>query len=145
MSFVPLWFNNTQTHTNGADPLFENLGNLANMGSIIKQAQQMGGRLKELNEQMKGERVKGTSGGGMVEVEMNGLAEVLAVRIEPDLFAGGDREMIEDLLPAAFNAAQTKAKQLHAEAMQSITGGLGLPGMDKMLGELGMDEEKGTE
>ena len=42
------------------------------MGNILKQAQQMGGRLKELNEQMKGERVKGSSGGGMVEVEMNG-------------------------------------------------------------------------
>ena len=50
----------------------------------------------------------------MVEVEVNGLAEVLAVRIDPSLVEKGDREMIEDLLPAAFNAAQQKAKEMHS-------------------------------
>ncbi|MBN1854432.1 MAG: YbaB/EbfC family nucleoid-associated protein [Pirellulales bacterium] len=102
----------------------------------------MGGRIKQLNEQMKNERAKGAAGGGLVEVEMNGLIEVLSVRIDPDLIARGDREMIEDLLPAAFNAAQRKAKQLHADAMRSMTGGLNIPGLDEALGELSKDEEK---
>jgi DNA-binding YbaB/EbfC family protein len=117
--------------------LFKSLSNLANLGNIIKQAQEMGGRLKQLNEQMKAERTKGASGGGLVEVEMNGLAEVLSVSIDPDLIARGDREMIEDLLPAAFNAAQAKAKKLHTDAMQSLTGGLGIPGLQEALGEIG--------
>lgn len=122
--------------------MFKNLSNLANLGNIIKQAQEMGGRIKQLNEQMKNERAKGAAGGGLVEVEMNGLIEVLSVRIDPDLIARGDREMIEDLLPAAFNAAQRKAKQLHADAMRSMTGGLNIPGLDEALGELSKDEEK---
>ena len=70
----------------------------------------------------------GSSGGGMVEVEANGVGEVLSVRIDPALFARGDREMIEDLLPAAINQTLDKVKQLHNEAMQSVTGGMDLPG-----------------
>ena len=119
--------------------MFKNLSNLANLGSLLKQAQEMDGRIKQLNEQMKAERTKGTAGGGLVEVDMNGLMEVLAVRIDPDLVVRGDREMIEDLLPAAFNAAQRKAKQLHADAMRSMTGGLNIPGLEDALGELGAD------
>jgi DNA-binding protein YbaB len=58
------------------------------------------------------------------------------VRIDPTLVDKGDREMIEDLLPAAFNAAQRKAKQLHTEAMQSLTGGIPLPGLQDALSQL---------
>jgi DNA-binding protein YbaB len=64
------------------------------------------------------------------------LAEVLAVRIDPSLIAKQDREMIEDLLPAAFNAAQQKARQLHAEALQAIAGNLPLGGMQDALAQL---------
>jgi DNA-binding protein YbaB len=71
-----------------------------------------------------------------VEVDVNGLAEVLAVRIDPSLVEKGEREMIEDLLPAAFNAAQQKARQMHAEAMQSIAGGLPLGGLQDALSQL---------
>jgi DNA-binding protein YbaB len=71
----------------------------------------------------------------MVEVDVNGLAEVLAVRIDPSLVAKGDREMIEDLLPVAFNAAQQKAREMHAQAMQSFTGGLTIPGLQEVLSQ----------
>ena len=116
--------------------MLKGLGNLANLGSIMKQAQEMGTKMQALNEELKTKRTTGNAGGGLVEVEVNGLAEVLAVRIDPALVEKGDREMIEDLLPAAFNAAQQKAKQLHAEAMKQITGGLDLPGLGDMLGEV---------
>ena len=114
--------------------MFKGLGNL---GNIMKQAQEMGGKMQQINDQLKAKRVVGNSGGGMVEVEATGLGEVLAVRIDPALVEKQDREMIEDLLPAAINAAQQKAKQLHAEQMQSLTGGLNLPGMEDLLGGLG--------
>lgn len=114
---------------------------LANLGSLLKQAQQMGGRMQELNERMKTQRATGSSGGGMVEVEVNGLAEVLRCRIDEGLIAGGDRELIEDLVVTAVNQAMTKTKQMHAEAMQSLTGGMSLPGLDEAMQQfLGSDQ-----
>jgi len=85
--------------------VFKGLGNLANMASMIKQAQEMGGKLKQLSEELKLRRAQGTSGGGMVTVETNGLGEVLRCRIDPSLAA--DRELLEDLLPAARAARRS--------------------------------------
>ena len=99
--------------------VFKGLGNLANIGSLMKQAQEMG-----------------AAGGGLVEVDVNGLSDVLAVRIDPSLVEKGEREMIEDLLPAAFNAAQAKAKQMHAEALQRLAGGLPMGGFADILSQL---------
>lgn len=123
--------------------MFKGLGNLANLGSLLKQAQQMGGRLKQISEELKNKRAEGISGGGMVTVEVNGLGEVLACRIDPSLVASGDRELIEDLVPAAVNQALAKSKQLHAEAMKSMTEGLDVPGLGSMLAQLsGGEPEK---
>ena len=113
--------------------MLKGLGSLANLGSIMKQAQQMGGKLQEVNAQLKTQRTTGSAGGGLVEVETNGLGEVLAVRIDPSLIEKADVEMIEDLLPAAFNAAQAKAKQMHTEAMQTVTAGIDLPGLSEAM------------
>jgi len=114
--------------------MFKGLGNI---GNLMKQAQEMGGKMQELTESLKTKRVVGSAGAGMIEVEANGLGEALAVRIDPALIEKQDRELLEDLLPAAFNAAQQKAKALHAEQMQSLTGGLNLPGMENLLDGLG--------
>jgi len=114
--------------------MFKGLGDI---GNIMKQAQEMGGKVEQLNEQMKTKRVTGSAGAGMVEVEANGLGEVLAVRIDPTLFEKQDRELLEDLLPAAINAAREKSQALHAEQMQTLTGGMNLPGMGELLGQLG--------
>ena len=110
------------------------LKNLANLASIMRQAQQMGGQMQEVAQQLRGQRVSGSAGGGMVEVEANGLGEVLQVRIDAKL---EDREMIEDLLPAAVNQALNKAKQLHMESMQSMTEGLEIPGLSDALAQMG--------
>jgi len=116
--------------------MFKGLGNLANLGALFKQAQEMGGKMQAISEELKTKRATGSAGGGLVEVDVNGLAEVLAVRIDPSLVEKGDREMIEDLLPAAFNAAHEKAKELHAEAIQSIAGGMNVPGLEDALAQL---------
>ena len=117
--------------------MFKGLGNLANLPALMKQAQEMGTKMQALGEELKTKRATGSAGGGLIEVEVNGLGKALSVRIDPSLVAKQDREMIEDLLPAAFNAAAQKAKQLHAEAMASLTGGLQLPGLDDALSQLG--------
>lgn len=106
------------------------------MASLMRQAQQMGGKMQEINERLRAERVTATAGGGMVEVEVNGVGEVLSVKIEPALVEGGEREMIEDLLPAAINQAVAKSKQLYAESMKSLTEGLDLPGLNDAISQI---------
>ena len=106
---------------------------IANIASMMRQAQQMGGKMKEAQEKLKHQRATGKSGGGMIEVEVNGLGEVLRVTIDPALVERGERDMIESLLPAAFNEAAAKAKQMHVELM---TDGVDMPGLDEALQEL---------
>jgi len=125
--------------------MLKGLGNLANLGSILKQAQQMGSKLQELSEELKKERATGTAGGGLVEAEVNGAGELLAVRIEPSIFDSGDRELIEDLIPAAVNQALAKAKEIHAEKMKELTGGLDIQGLQGALGNLGGGQEPDQE
>ena len=117
--------------------MFKALGNLANIGAFMKQAQEMSGRMQAIQEQLKTKRVTGSAGGGMIEVDVNGLGDTLAVRIDASLVEKNEREMIEDLLPAAINAAQAKAKQMHAEAMQELAGGIPIAGLSDALQQLG--------
>jgi DNA-binding YbaB/EbfC family protein len=116
--------------------VFKGLGNLANIGTLVKQAQEMGGRMQAIQDELKTKKATGAAGGGLVEVDVNGVGEALAVRIDPSLIEKGEREMIEDLLPAAINAAQAKAKQMHAEALQSLAGGLPVGGFADILSQL---------
>ncbi|MEX2186208.1 MAG: YbaB/EbfC family nucleoid-associated protein [Pirellulales bacterium] len=117
---------------------------LANIASLVKQAQQMGSKLQGINEELKAKRASGSAGGGLVEVEVNGLGEVLRVRIDPKLVEQQDREMIEDLIPAATNQAIAKSRQLHADAVKSMTSGMDIPGLGEALEGLqpGAGEEK---
>lgn len=112
------------------------LKGLGNLAGLMKQAQEIGGRMQGMSDELRSRRATGSAGGGMVEVEANGLGELLACRIDPSLIERRDREMIEDLVLAAVNQALTKAKELHAEQMRSLTGGLQLPGLDEALAKL---------
>ncbi len=106
---------------------------LMGLGSLMKQAQQIGGKMQEMNEELKGVRVEGSAGAGMVEIEANGQMEFLACRIDPKLIEDGDKELLEDMVITAANDALGKARQAHAEAMQSVTGGLDLPGLKEAM------------
>ncbi len=117
--------------------MFKGLENIANLGGLMKQAQEMSGKIKQLTEELKTKRVVGSSGAGLVEVEASGTGEVLAVRIDPGLIEKQDRELVEDLLPGAINDAQAKAKELYASKMQELTGGMNIPGLGDMFSQLG--------
>lgn len=112
------------------------LRSLSGLANVMKQAQEMGSKMQAMSEKLRGMRASGQAGGGMVEVDVNGLAEVLAVRIDDEFFKRGDREMIEDLLPAAFNAAHAKAKELHQQTLAEMTSDLNLPGLEQALSNL---------
>lgn len=111
-------------------------GSLGNMAALIKQAQQIGGRLEGLNQDLRSRRAIGSAGGGLVEIEVNGLLDVLRCSIDPSLFEQQDRELLEDLVRGATNQAIAKGRQLHADAVKSLAGGIELPGMDEMLAKI---------
>ena len=120
---------------------------LKNIGAILKQAQQLGGQMGQITEEMRKQRVTGSAGGGMVEIEINGLMEVLRCRIDPQLITQNDRELLEDLIAAAVNQAIAKGKQMHADSVRDLTGGLTLPGgFQEVLAKLsGADTEEEEE
>lgn len=96
---------------------------------LLSKAQQMQGRLAEVQRELAQRRFEGSAGGGMVTAVVSGELRVLEIRIEPGLVAGGDREMIQDLCAAAVNAALGTAQQGAQEEMQRLTGSLGIPGL----------------
>jgi len=106
---------------------------IANLASMLKSAQQVGAKMRQLNEQLRSKRAVGSAGGGLVEIELNGLLEVLRCSIDPKLIEQNDRELLEDLVIAAINQAIAKGRQLHVEAMREITGGLELPGVQEAI------------
>ncbi len=100
---------------------------MKNIGQIMKQAQQMQTKMAELQEQLAGLEVSGSSGGGMVQVTMSGKGELRGVKIDPSLANPDDVEVLADLIMAAANDAKSKVEVLVQEEMQKLTGGLQLP------------------
>jgi DNA-binding YbaB/EbfC family protein len=100
---------------------------MKNLGQMMKQAQEMQNRLQELQSKLAEVELAGSSGGGMVSVTLNGKGEMRAVKIDPKLVGGGDAEMVEDLIIAAFNDAKSKVEAHMAQEMSKLTGGLNLP------------------
>ena len=97
-----------------------------NIGELMKQAQMMQENMRRMQEQLAAVEVEGQSGAGMVKVVMNCKHDVKRVMIDPSL-VGDDREMLEDLVAAAFNDAARRVEQTVAEKMSGFTAGLGLP------------------
>lgn len=110
--------------------------NISNLFSLMRQAQQLGGKLQGISEELKEKRVTGTAGGGLVEVEANGLGEVLGCKVDPSLLQPSDKELVEDLVVGAVNQALTRAKALHAEAVKDLAGGINVPGLDDTVSKL---------
>jgi DNA-binding YbaB/EbfC family protein len=100
-----------------------------NLNKLMKQAQEMQQKMAQLQEELAHKEIEAASGGGMVRVKMNGRQEVLGVQIDPQVFADGDREMLEDLVTAAFNEARRMSLELAKEEMSKLTGGLPVPGL----------------
>jgi DNA-binding YbaB/EbfC family protein len=100
-----------------------------NMGNIMKQAQAMQEQLAKIQEEAAQKTVEGTAGGGMVTVTVNGAMQVVGTKIDPEVLKSGDVDMLQDLIVAAAGEAQRKARELMADQMKSVTGGLRIPGL----------------
>jgi DNA-binding YbaB/EbfC family protein len=97
----------------------------------VSALQQMLSRFKQLQDdlqrQVNSVTVDASAGGGMVAVKMNGQKQVVDVRIEPEVFAGKDQEMLQDLMRAAFNEASRRVDEELANQMKNLSGGI--PGL----------------
>ena len=94
---------------------------------LMQQAQEMQGRLQQIQEELAQRTVTGTAGGGMVTVEADGKGAVRQVRIDPSVVNADDVAMLEDLVTVALRDAQAKAKALEEAEMGKATGGMDLP------------------
>ncbi len=102
---------------------------MKDLGDLMKQAQRMKAEMDRIQAEAATKTVEGSAGGGMVTVVANGKGEILSVRIDPEVARGEDQEMLQDLVTAAVNDALRKARELLAQEVSRVAGGLGLPGL----------------
>jgi DNA-binding YbaB/EbfC family protein len=99
----------------------------------IKQIQQMAKQAQQMQEQMQRQmaemRIDATAGGGMVTVTVNGLKQVLSLKIDPEVVSKDDVEMLQDLILAALTDATRKADEAMQQQMGGLMGGMKLPGL----------------
>ncbi|MDX1963991.1 MAG: YbaB/EbfC family nucleoid-associated protein [Pirellulales bacterium] len=106
------------------------------MASLLANFQGIRAKMQDVTESLKQKKAIGKAGGDFVTVEANGLGQILRVTLDPGLIADQDQELIEDLLPAAINAALTKAKELHAEALSEMSGMGDMPGLKDIINKI---------
>ena len=98
-----------------------------NLQKMMQQAQQMQQKLAEMQTKLEAEETEGSSGGGMVRVRINGKHRLLKVTIDESLLKPEEKEVLEDLLLAAYNDARGKVDAATSDQMSQLTGGLNLP------------------
>jgi DNA-binding YbaB/EbfC family protein len=108
-------------------------GKMLELGSLMKQAREFGGRVQEMNDKLKDLRIDGNAGGGLVTVSVNGLQELVACKIDPCLFQQGDSELLEELIVTAVNNAIDEARTQQAESMRSLAGNVDMGSLTEML------------
>ena len=105
------------------------IGNMGQLGGLVKQAMEMKGKIEELKEKLGDETIEASAGGGMVNVVVNGRFELLSLEIDPEIINKDDPEMLTTLVRAAVNEGVRKAQDMIKEKMNEMTGGFDLPGM----------------
>ncbi len=107
--------------------MLKGLGQLGDMGKMMKAAQEMQGKMAELQESLGSITVTGESGAGLVKATATAKGELTALDIDPSIFHADEKEVVEDLIVAAVKDAQTRAAERSQQEMQRLTEGLGLP------------------
>ena len=102
---------------------------MKNMGDLARMAQKMQADMAKAQTELAEATVEGTAGGGAVVIILTGTQDIKDVRIQKDAVDPDDVETLQDLVRAAFTDALTKSRELAAQRLGSVTGGLKLPGM----------------
>ena len=98
-----------------------------NFNNMIKQAQDLQKKMAEAQEKVETLEAEGISGGGIVKITINGKNNVTSVNIDETAIDKNEKEILEDLIVAAFNDARDKIQRKNADEMSSLTGGIKLP------------------
>lgn len=107
--------------------MLKGLGGLGDMAKMMKQAQEMQGKMAQMQENLETVIVEGISGAGLVKATATAKGELKGLDIDPSIFNGDDKEVVEDLILAAVKDAQSKATERAQQEMSKMTEGLGLP------------------
>jgi DNA-binding YbaB/EbfC family protein len=99
------------------------------MAQLMKQANQMQGKMKQAQENLAKQEYEATSGGGAVTVKVNGEYKMVSLKINNDVMTSGDVEMLQDMILTATNEAVKIARDTSAKEMEKITGGMNVPGL----------------
>ena len=107
--------------------MLKGIGGLGDMAKMMKQAQEMQGKMAQMQDDLENIMVEGVSGAGLVKATATAKGELKGLNIDPSIFNGDDKEVVEDLILAAIKDAQSKATARAQEEMGKMTEGLGLP------------------
>jgi DNA-binding YbaB/EbfC family protein len=107
--------------------MLKGLGGLGDMAKMMKQAQEMQGKMAQMQDDLENILVEGVSGAGLVKATATAKGELKGLNIDPSIFNGDDKEVVEDLILAAIKDAQSKATARAQEEMSKMTEALGLP------------------
>lgn len=102
---------------------------MKNLTGLMKQAQKLQSKMAEMQAEVGNRTITAQAGGGMVEAEVNGRLELVRLRIDPEVANPDDVDMLQDLILAAVNEALNRAREMMAQEMAKLTGGLQIPGM----------------
>lgn len=102
---------------------------MKNMGDLQKMAREMQANMAKAQEELAASTVEGTAGGGAVVVVLTGTQDIKSVKIQKDAVDPDDVETLQDLVVAAFMDALKKSRELAAQRLGGVTGGLKIPGM----------------
>lgn len=97
------------------------------MGGMLRQAQKMQKEMARVQEEVGKRVVEGTAGGGMVTAHVTGGMELVALKIDPQVLSSGEKDLLEEMIVAAVNAATKEAQKMLQQEMGKLTGGMGLP------------------
>ena len=107
--------------------MFQGLGAMGDMAKLMKNAQEMQGKVVQMQEEMHNIMVVGEAGAGLVKATCTAKGDLKGLDIDPSIFSKDDKEVVEDLIVAAVKDAQEKASDREREEMQKLTESLGLP------------------
>jgi nucleoid-associated protein EbfC len=107
--------------------MFKGMGGLGDMAKMMKTAQEMQGKMAELQDSLANITVVGESGAGLVRATATAKGELTGLEIDPSIFNPEEKEVVEDLILAAIKEAQVKAAQRSQDEMARLTESLGLP------------------
>ncbi len=107
--------------------MFKGLGGMGDMAKMMKAAQEMQGKVAQMQDDLHSITVQGEAGAGLVKATCTAKGDLSGLDIDPSIFNGDDKEVVEDLILAAIKDAQQKASERAKEEMSKITEGLGLP------------------